>query len=336
MAANTTQTPTGMTLVVRTASARLGQICTRSSRSGAQPRVASRRIDLWRRTMKFLRRVHLYSGLALVPFVALYGVTAFLFNHPEVWSETSIRQVPAQQIDAAGRLPLSSPGQLATSIVAELGDEDWQLDGTTPPRFQGRSFLTATLDNTRYSFVIDEANGPARVFERPAPAATQSEREPIEPGDTSLEIGQSAVRSIEAAASALIASGKDEPEWRVRSTPRLQFGMLGPDAEPYLATYNLRDGSLEVTPTNEPAPARSIRSFLLRLHKAHTYPSGYGIRFWWALLVDIMAFAMVAWAVTGILMWWQMKNLRRIGVVTLAACAIGTIALTLAQWNRLG
>ena len=77
---------------------------------------------------------------------------------------------------------------------------------------------------------------------------------------------------------------------------------------------------------------RDLRSFLLRMHKAHGYPSGGGVRFVQAVLVDVMSFAMVAWAFTGLMMWWQMKNLRRVGLVVLALCAVGTTWLVTAQW----
>ena len=33
--------------------------------------------------VKAVRRVHLYFGLFLVPWVMLYGFTALLFNHPD-------------------------------------------------------------------------------------------------------------------------------------------------------------------------------------------------------------------------------------------------------------
>lgn len=57
----------------------------------------------------------------------------------------------------------------------------------------------------------------------------------------------------------------------------------------------------------------SLRTFLLRLHKAHVYPSAGGARWAWALLVDVMALAMVSWGVTGLFMWWQIKRTRGIG-----------------------
>ena len=49
---------------------------TQNERKG--PRVAPRII-------KFLRRIHLYAGLFLLPWVFLYGVTGAMFNHQELF-----------------------------------------------------------------------------------------------------------------------------------------------------------------------------------------------------------------------------------------------------------
>ena len=45
------------------------------------------RRSLFQTGMVWLRRVHLYFGLLLFPWALLYGVTAFLFNHPTAFSE---------------------------------------------------------------------------------------------------------------------------------------------------------------------------------------------------------------------------------------------------------
>ena len=59
-----------------------------TSRAAARSAPRPRRSFSW---MRLVRRVHLYSGLFLVPLVLLYGVTAFLFNHPAAFSELEVR-----------------------------------------------------------------------------------------------------------------------------------------------------------------------------------------------------------------------------------------------------
>ena len=42
----------------------------------------------------------------------------------------------------------------------------------------------------------------------------------------------------------------------------------------------------------------------------------------WAIVVDVMAFVMVYWGASGLLMWWQIKSTRRLGLGLMALSAI--------------
>ena len=72
--------------------------------------------------------------------------------------------------------------------------------------------------------------------------------------------------------------------------------------------YDLTTGAVSGRPKDEPASPLSPRRFLTRLHQAHGYPSSLGVRWVWAVAVDLMFVSMVGWGITGLLMWWQMKN----------------------------
>jgi hypothetical protein len=63
------------------------------------------------------------------------------------------------------------------------------------------------------------------------------------------------------------------------------------------------------------------------MHLAFTYPSRVDVRWFWAVAVDAMFVAMVFWGLSGILMWWQMKNQRRWGIATLLVSALVATAL---------
>ena len=60
-------------------------------------------------------------------------------------------------------------------------------------------------------------------------------------------------------------------------------------------------------------------------------PLAPGARWLWAVAVDMMAAAMVVWGCSGLLMWWQMKSLRRWGAVALAASVVAATCLALAM-----
>ncbi len=42
-----------------------------------------------------------------------------------------------------------------------------------------------------------------------------------------------------------------------------------------------------------------------------------------------MFVSMVGWGTTGLLMWWQMKNVRKVGLIVLVASAVVATALTI-------
>ena len=77
-----------------------------------------------------------------------------------------------------------------------------------------------------------------------------------------------------------------------------------------------------------PTETISTRRFLTRMHLAHGYPSSGGPRWWWAVIVDMMAGIMVFWALTGLVMWWAIKATRRAGfaVLVLSGVAAGLLA----------
>ena len=118
------------------------------------------------------------------------------------------------------------------------------------------------------------------------------------------------------------------PRWG----PRVWFD-LEIDGEPWAASLNLGNRQLEARPVDGWPGLQSVRQYLLRLHTAHTFPFGWGSRTVWAVLVDLMAAFMVLWAVTGILMWWQMKVVRVWGGIALATSLIIALVVGYAMYN---
>src|SRR5687767_5465961 len=79
-------------------------------------RVANVHTVAWSATAtRWLRRLHLWSGIALVPFVLVYGISAFLFNHAGAPAapERTLPPVPVP-VDAAA---------LADTVATALGHD---------------------------------------------------------------------------------------------------------------------------------------------------------------------------------------------------------------------
>lgn len=277
--------------------------------------------------MKLVRRLHLYSGLALVPFVALYGVTAFLFNHPGAGSEVELRTVSRAELEEHGRqvlMPL--PLELAQLVHAQAAEPGWALDPQRELRYRGRLALGARAGEVEHSLALEDPRGAATWSRRPRPAVPAAEKRTLE-----LPTVRAALASLEVAARSLWSSeGAALSDLRVRSSPSLEFGLLV-DGEARRASYDLAKGELSVHAAGEERP-RSVRSFLLRLHTAHGYPAEPGARSAWAFVVDLLAAALALWAVTGVLMWWQMRLLRRAGLFSLAVGFVAALVLGERMW----
>ncbi len=101
--------------------------------------------------------------------------------------------------------------------------------------------------------------------------------------------------------------------------------------------FNMQTGTLTGRPEDAPRAGESLsnRRFLLRLHTAHGYPSQVNARWIWAVAVDVMFVCMVGWGITGLLMWWQMKNVRRIGAVLLVLSAIVSVAVAIGMHSMM-
>ena len=88
--------------------------------------------------------------------------------------------------------------------------------------------------------------------------------------------------------------------------------------------------------SESPVAAFDLNRMVRRLHVTHGYSRPDWPRVIWAVFVDLMAFAMVMWAITGVAMWWQKKSLRVAGGAVIAAAFGGGLVLILclqAQFN---
>ncbi len=293
--------------------------------------------------MLWVRRLHLYLGLLLLPWAVLYAVTALLFNHPTWFSD--------QELATFGRGPLAgtpletppSPAEMAAEVVAALNHlrkpaRPYALLGGA--RFsRDFAFATANADGRRLSILLDIGGGggtihaaPAEKKADPAPFAVGGPppvrgraAEPARPPEA-IRLADPLPERVRASAAAVLASfGHEAGAVTVTSVPDLVFTMEA-DGVPWRVTYNATAGSVSGVPADQ-REGLSVRRFLTRLHLAHGYPHAVAARWFWAALVDVMAGVMLFWGVSGLLMWWQIKTARWPGAVTLVVSA--ALALTL-------
>ncbi|XZE36985.1 hypothetical protein SH501x_002575 [Pirellulaceae bacterium SH501] len=132
--------------------------------------------------LRILRRSHLYLGLALIPWVFLYGITAYLFNHPGHFSPVDVESVPRSLVPVDWPTKDWEPDARAHAIIKELNarfpsdERTIQLDLSKPPRFDS-SGLIASFDrgNTTYSYSLPLSGKQAGIL-RKAPKANATQQ----------------------------------------------------------------------------------------------------------------------------------------------------------------
>lgn len=67
-----------------------------------------------------LRRGHLYAGLLLLPWVFLYGITGFLFNHPTWFTDQTILSFGRVDTEGTPLARIPNAGEIAEQVVAAL------------------------------------------------------------------------------------------------------------------------------------------------------------------------------------------------------------------------
>ena len=307
--------------------------------STAKTKIHSRR----KRALHWIRRGHLYFGLFLFPWALLYGVTAFLFNHPTAFGDRPIQSFGPDALRGTDLDSVPSPTEQAEAVVARLNA---MKKPAVPYRVAGeakynREFAFATVTVTEpgreqiVGILIDLKNRRGTVRSSPPPPKKNAELAPFAiglgaPGPISedLRVILPLPERVKLAIPAILQNtGFPSGAITVTSVPDLAFP-LEVDGRIWTATYNATAGSLNGRlgePESKPEP--STRGFLTRLHVTHGYPGEANAGWFWAILVDAMAFALCFWGCTGLVMWWQIKAARRAGAVVLILSATAAVAL---------
>lgn len=319
------------------------------------------RRSLRKRVMHIVRRTHLYFGLFLLPWAILYGSTGFLFNHPTAFADAPVRSFGTGELAGTPMESVPRPQDVAAQVVTALNErakegQSYSLVEPEKARYtRDFAFATVKADGRDVSILFDvthpggtvrsRATAPAKVEEK-APFAiggakgmpnTKGGRGPAPKGEPTshathagpLVLADPLHARVKAAVPVVLerTGFPTGDEVTVTSVPDLSFRMSD-GAKVWTVTYNAMAGTVSGTAAESaPTEELSTRRFLTRLHLAHGFPGGTNTRWFWAVLVDAMAFVMVFWGISGVFMWWQVKATRRVGFLVLLASVAAATAL---------
>lgn len=283
-------------------------------------KVSQRPRRLWTRVMILVRRVHLYSGLFLLPWVFLFGVTGAMFNHQGLFPQARIQPVPSTALESTSLGELLSESQLADEVVAALQkqypNQTIQRLADRPAEYTGDMLFETWANGERHVAHINPVSQTAYVASHPGddhkPKPVLDNVKNISISPAPMQPAQSAATEVFKAAGVENTNNAKPIGWT-----KLNF-LVSVDGQPARLTYVLKDGHVDVT-TFDGNPGFSPRQFFLRLHTTHVMSPYWNGRTIWVIAADVLAAAMVVWGLSGIVMWWQIKRTRLIGAAVVAA-----------------
>jgi len=289
--------------------------------------------------MKIMRRTHLYAGLFLAPWVAMYGFSGFIFNHGS-WFAPGGGDKPIEwTVDVTALPQWPEPVDLARKVVAALNAAAKDKAGAAEYRLSASAEGASKLQGDVSLEGQDEAGGSVRLFFDRQEGKGTTFHSPPGPPEEQVKLETNDAELLNATKDAMLAAaGKADrklsaTKWTGDGDfPRLSFSVEhGPERR--LARYDLRSGRVSFSP--EPQSMR-VSDFLTSLHLSHGYPSdkkSEKMRTVRAVFVDAMAILMCFWALSGIAMWLQLKQLRRSGLIVAIASLLATVFVWSAMYQ---
>ena len=290
--------------------------------------------------MQIVRRTHLYAGLFLAPWVAMYGFSGLIFNHWNWFAPDGDDVAPKPiewTVDGTALPPWPEPKALARKVVMAMNTAaknqadvtEYRLPTEVVPKFHGEVNLQGQ----------DEAGGSVSLsFDRQERKGTTLHSPPETP-EEQVQLGTNDVELLTETKTALLAAAI-RADQKLSATkwmgdgdfPRLSF-FVEHGKERRVASYDLRSGLVRLSP--EPGSMR-VPNFLTSLHVSHGYPSDRKfemMRTVRAVFVDAMGLLMCFWAVSGVIMWLQLKQLRRPGLMVAIASLLTTVVIWSAMYG---
>jgi hypothetical protein len=281
------------------------------------------------RVLRVVRRVHMYAGLVLMPWLMFFGLSGMLFNHPNIGEQVKGQRVSPADMLALSQLKPWRPAAVATEVIDALNHADaaggpYRLDPEFESDFVGYAVLNAAAPDGGYMLILDVAGARGVLVHKLARKGTEGSSFP----KLTLALPEYSSTRLEQHVQGLLSARELPHEAELRAHPKiapeLRLRALDAQGQAWNLSYDLRNGELSGRRADR-FPNLGITQILASMHKTHHFTLELGPLWFWALFEDLLGMAMVLWALTGIVMWWQLKRTRVLGLISLAL-ALGVAA----------
>lgn len=262
-----------------------------------------------------------------MPWVIFFGLSGMFMNHPGLGPLEILGSRDGKFSKALGYTAVD-PNHLADQIVALINvdrSQPFQRVAANDAAFDGAmSFQGELADGGTGMVTIRPQDGSAVI--RKFPNAPQSEQPSFVKSDLS-SISVFSPETLQMIAAKFLSEEGEQVTGPLTPSPKggaeLRFRITSPEnRETWNVAMNLQNGSLAAQEVGAGSPG--LYTALTRLHKIHNYPEQMSARWIWTLVADATGLTMVFWGLSGVVMWWQMKPTRLIGIGSL--CLAGLVA----------
>ena len=214
----------------------------------------------------------MYFGLFLTPWVFLYGVSAFLFNHPDAFPDREVRTLDRSETAGTSLEAIPDAPALAARVVEALntrsGGRSYRLHNSDYATLSRPLTVTATGRGREHAVRYDFDSGAVTI--RSTPTAGRSPQGL--PDGEILRIEDPPRERLARGVPVLLSRlGIEADEVSIRNPPDLVFD-LDAEGQRLRVAYNVQTERLSVRPVDDPAGRLSNRRFLTGLHLAFGYP----------------------------------------------------------------
>lgn len=217
-------------------------------KSRMKPNLAKRKKKFSSRLNMWIRRIHLFSGLFMLPWVLLYGFTALLFNHPTYMSDSKTEienfSLPVEQSEL---LPAANifAALAVDSAQATLQKNDslQVVEIASPPNAIFTRQMSGSIENDEQSVsvILNLNNGKGYLRKRAKERELEASVERVEEvekggakskpasleGGLNLWVKADPAKSLKSGVSKLLKSkGLDAEELSLRSVPNVDFDAI--------------------------------------------------------------------------------------------------------------
>lgn len=277
-----------------------------------------------------IRRTHLYTGVFLFPFIILIGVSGFLFNHNSTFWGGPIQAVAAPSTasvkEITGFSGINAP-DAAAEILKELnkGDKKYTLEDPASSHFTRP--LSLQSGDLRVQLDLENASLSASKSVRDKPKVTKAPFEGFKPENALIKTDE-----IAESFNKVFPDRKEEFEVSSFRGSELRFNVKDDSGTVWNVRYDFVKNQFSGNASEDPA-SFNFSGFLTKLHKTHHYPHRINSKWVWVLMADLCALAIVIWGITGLVLAWQLKNLRKLCIGLLIVSLIAAVIISLANYS---